>query len=65
MIASGEVPRGEKMLYSGTVPESYITDYTLVYEDKPKIIGGGADGSKRFFYGIVTRGAHLHLTHHP
>ena len=29
---SGEVPRGEKMLYSGTDPESYITDYTLVYE---------------------------------
>ena len=25
---SGEVPRGEKMLYSGTVPESYITEYT-------------------------------------
>ena len=31
--ASGEVPRGEKMLYSGTDPESYITEYTLVYED--------------------------------
>ena len=29
----GEVPRGEKMLYSGTDPESYITEYTLVYED--------------------------------
>ena len=25
-----EVPRGEKMLYSGTDPESYITEYTLV-----------------------------------
>ena len=24
----GEVPRGETMLYSGTDPESYITDYT-------------------------------------
>ena len=24
----------EKMLYSGTDPESYITEYTLVYEDK-------------------------------
>jgi len=23
------------MLYSGTNPESYITEYTLVYEDKP------------------------------
>ena len=27
------VPRGEKMLYSGTDPESYITEYTLVYEE--------------------------------
>ena len=26
---AGEVPRGEKMLYSGTDPESYITEYTL------------------------------------
>ena len=39
MIDSGlvgrkvEVSRGEKMLYSGTDPESYITEYTLVYED--------------------------------
>ena len=33
MEASGEVPRGEKMLYSGTDPESYITECTLVYED--------------------------------
>jgi len=32
-VASGEVPRGEKMLYSGTDPEPYITEYTLVYED--------------------------------
>ena len=24
----GEVPRGVKMLYSGTDPESYITEYT-------------------------------------
>ena len=30
----GEVPRREKMLYSGTDPESYITEYTLVYENK-------------------------------
>ena len=29
----GEVPRGEKMLFSGTDPESYITECTLVYED--------------------------------
>ena len=26
----GQVPRGEKMLYAGTDPESYITEYTLV-----------------------------------
>jgi len=30
---AGEVPRGKNMLYSGTDPESYITEYTLVYED--------------------------------
>jgi len=29
-----KVSRGEKMLYSGTDPESYITEYSLVYEDK-------------------------------
>ena len=28
----GEVPRGEKMLPSGTDPESWITEYALVYE---------------------------------
>ena len=33
-MCSGEVPRGEKMLYSGTDPESYNTEFTLVYEDK-------------------------------
>jgi len=27
-----EVPRGEKMLYAGTDPESNITEYALVYE---------------------------------
>jgi len=32
-LFSGEVPRGEKMLYSGTDPETYITEYTLVYKD--------------------------------
>ena len=31
--ASGEVPRGEKMLSSGTDPESHITEYAVVYED--------------------------------
>ena len=30
---TSEVSRGEKMLYSGTDPESYITEYALVYED--------------------------------
>ena len=25
--------RGEKMLYFGTDPESYITEYTVVYEE--------------------------------
>ena len=29
----GAVPRGEKVLYSGTDSESYITAYTLVHED--------------------------------
>ena len=33
------------MLYSGTDPESYITEYTLVYEEKQAILvarrGGG------------------------
>jgi len=33
-VGSGEVSRGEKMLYSGTDPESYITECTLVYEEK-------------------------------
>jgi len=33
-ITGGEVPRGEKMLDSGTDPESCITGYTLVYQDK-------------------------------
>ena len=28
VMASGAVSRGEKMLYSGTDPESYITEYT-------------------------------------
>jgi len=40
---TGEVPRGEKMLYSGTDPESYITEYALVYEkirDRPGVSFG-------------------------
>ena len=32
-MGSREVSQGEKMLFSGTDPESYITEYTLVYED--------------------------------
>ena len=31
--ASGEVSRGEKMLYFGTDQESYITENTEEYED--------------------------------
>ena len=31
---SGEVLRGEKMLSSGNNPESYITEYTIVYGEK-------------------------------
>jgi len=31
----GEVSRGKKILYSETDPESYITEYTLVYEEYP------------------------------
>ena len=38
-VLSGEVSRGEKMLYSGTDPESYITEYTLVYEEKRALSG--------------------------
>jgi len=33
-LRGGEVPRGEKMLYLGTDPESYINEYTSVYEDE-------------------------------
>ena len=33
MLRTGEVPRREKMPYSGTDPESYVTVYTLVYKD--------------------------------
>ena len=29
-----KVPRGAKLLYSGTNPESYITEYAFVYDDK-------------------------------
>ena len=37
---SGEVPRGEKIHSSGTDPESFITDYTLVYEDESSFVFG-------------------------
>ena len=33
-LVGRKVPRKEKKLYCGTGPESYITDYTLVYEDQ-------------------------------
>ena len=32
-LGVGWVPRGKKMLYSGTDPESYFAEYTSVYED--------------------------------
>ena len=34
VVAKGEVLHGEKMLYSGTDPESYTTEYTGVYEGR-------------------------------
>ena len=46
VTASGEVSRGEKMLYSGTDPESYITEYTLVYEDKVQRVGSRVQGCR-------------------
>ena len=36
---AGEVSRGERMLYSGTDPESYITEYTLVNEENTVCVG--------------------------
>jgi len=39
VIDSGEVSRGERMLYSGADPESYITEYTLVYADDRLRVG--------------------------
>ena len=33
LVLDGEDPRGEKMLYSGTNPESHITEHTLIYDD--------------------------------
>ena len=38
------VPRGEKVLYSGADPEAYITEYTLVYEDKPAAVLSPREG---------------------
>jgi hypothetical protein len=32
VLVGGEVPPGEKMLYSGTDPASYIIEYTLIYD---------------------------------
>jgi len=33
VIDSGEVLRGEKMAPRGTDPATYITEYTVIYED--------------------------------
>ena len=41
------------MLYSGTDPESCITEYTLVYEDKRAEIHSG--GVKAHFCQVVIR----------
>ena len=34
LVGSGEVTHAEQMLYSGTDPESYITQYTGLFEEK-------------------------------
>ena len=33
-VGSGEFPRGDKMLYAGTDPESYIAKHILICADK-------------------------------
>jgi hypothetical protein len=38
-----EVPRGEKMLWFWTDPESYITEYTLVYEEYASLLAVSED----------------------
>ena len=35
---SGEVPRGKKMLYSGTDPESHITKYTSIRINNARLV---------------------------
>ena len=55
----GEVPRGEKILYAGTDPESYITQYTLVYEDHLK--GALADVEGVAVKAVEHVGEPLHL----
>ena len=35
---SGEVSRGDKMAVRGTDPESYITEYTLAYENRWRVL---------------------------
>jgi len=48
------------MALRGTDPESYITEYTLVYEDNP------APGSRRGgYFGGVIDGGGVHLAVHP
>ena len=34
----GEVSRGEEIALRGTDPESYISEYSFIYEDKVKAI---------------------------
>jgi len=46
-VGSGEVSRGEKMLQSGTDPESCITESTFVYEDEPASGAGGPGGAAK------------------
>ena len=48
---AGEISRGEKIAVRGADPDSYITEYTLEYEDKTCVacvdttpIVGGRDG---------------------
>ena len=75
VTASGEVSRGEKMLYSGTDPETYITEYTLVYEDKNDVtlraggrqtlvvMGDASDGSWSARATVALQGYLAHKKH--
>ena len=54
---AGEVSRGEKMLYSGTDPESNITEYTTVYKDDTA--GGVGNYAEAFRGGLVFKAHRL------